>query len=232
MSRVSLDSPSDATVDLADGASGYVNVGVRVRPLELPGSIRGKRAANLGIDKAACEVRVGMKDGGGKAFRYAHIFDDETNEQVFEQVRRAIGPLPPHRTHAPSVNSSAGTRARPHAAPRPLPSPAQVGVPLVDAALAGYNGTLMAYGQTGSGKTYTIGEIDRMGGKNEGVAHRVVRHLYASLDADETIAQCEVHIQFVQVRPRGKTSASTWPDVRLERSAPSRHPASPRPCHL
>ncbi len=219
MSRVSLDSPSDATVDLADGASGYVNVGVRVRPLKLPGSVRGKRAANLDIDKAAREVRVGMKDGGGKAFRYAHIFDDETNEQVFEQVRRAIEPLPPHRTHAPPVHSAPAHVRTPRA--ELLPSAAQVGAPLVDAALAGYNGTLMAYGQTGSGKTYTIGEVDKIGGKAEGVAHRIVRHLYASLDADASIDQCEVHIQFVQARPRGNKSAS---------SGPSRHPASPRPC--
>ena len=75
----------------------------------------------------------------------------------------------------------------------------QVGVPLVDAALRGYNGTLMAYGQTGSGKTYTIGEIGRLGGKSEGVAHRILRHLYAQLDADDQIAQCEVGMQFVQV---------------------------------
>lgn len=33
---------------------------------------------------------------------------------------------------------------------------ADVAVPVIDACLAGYNGTIFAYGQTGSGKTYTI----------------------------------------------------------------------------
>lgn len=32
----------------------------------------------------------------------------------------------------------------------------QVGKPVVDTCIAGYNGTIFAYGQTGSGKTFTI----------------------------------------------------------------------------
>ena len=32
----------------------------------------------------------------------------------------------------------------------------EVGQPLVDAVVSGYNGTLMAYGQTGTGKTYSM----------------------------------------------------------------------------
>ena len=32
----------------------------------------------------------------------------------------------------------------------------QVGKPVVDAAIKGYNGSVFAYGQTGSGKTYTM----------------------------------------------------------------------------
>ena len=53
-----------------------------------------------------------------------------------------------------------------------------VGKPIVESVCIGYNGTLFAYGQTGSGKTYTIGEMKMLGTPHEGVAHRMVRHLY------------------------------------------------------
>lgn len=73
-----------------------------------------------------------------------------------------------------------------------------VGRPLVEAVCAGYNGTLFTYGQTGSGKTYTIGETDKVGTAHEGVAHRMVRELYAEL-AQMHCKQYKVHVQFVQV---------------------------------
>ena len=57
-------------------------------------------------------------------------------------------------------------------------------MPLVRSVLSGFNATLFAYGQTGSGKTYTIGEIAKLGTEHEGVAHRVVRALYAPPPAE------------------------------------------------
>ena len=54
-----------------------------------------------------------------------------------------------------------------------------VGKPLVESVCEGYNGTLLAYGQTGSGKTFTIGELTKIGTESEGVAHRMIRELFA-----------------------------------------------------
>eukprot|EP00759_Apiculatamorpha_spiralis_P047403 PhF_6_TR43117/c0_g1_i2/m.65922 len=49
-----------------------------------------------------------------------------------------------------------------------------VGRPLVEAALQGYNGTVLAYGQTGSGKTHTMmgpegGAADLLASPNNGL---------------------------------------------------------------
>jgi len=47
---------------------------------------------------------------------------------------------------------------------------------VVDATLAGYNGTVLAYGQTGSGKTHTLfGSIEDQ--KHAGIVPRAVQHL-------------------------------------------------------
>jgi hypothetical protein len=73
-----------------------------------------------------------------------------------------------------------------------------VGRPLVESVCAGYNSTLFAYGQTGSGKTYTIGEIAQLGTPHEGVAHRMVRALYAELMGMHC-KKFKVSVQFVQI---------------------------------
>ena len=73
-----------------------------------------------------------------------------------------------------------------------------VGRPLVGAALLGYNGTLIAYGQTGSGKTYTIGEASSLGTAHEGVAHRMVRDLFAEM-RDDFQHRYEVSMTAVQI---------------------------------
>ena len=73
-----------------------------------------------------------------------------------------------------------------------------VGRPLVQQSMRGYNGTLLAYGQTGSGKTYSIGEASRIGTEHEGVAHRMVRALYAAIAADGAHTY-DVLVQYCQV---------------------------------
>lgn len=72
------------------------------------------------------------------------------------------------------------------------------GTPLIEQVVQGYNGSLFAYGQTGSGKTYTIGEMGRVGTPHEGVAHRMVRELYAEL-ARMHCLRFKVSLQFVQI---------------------------------
>ena len=73
-----------------------------------------------------------------------------------------------------------------------------VGLPSVIAVSSGYNATLLTYGQTGSGKTFTMGEIENVSTANEGVAHRMVRALFAQIDADSS-AEYECAMQYVQI---------------------------------
>ncbi|KAL7700678.1 kinesin [Lotmaria passim] len=56
----------------------------------------------------------------------------------------------------------------------------EVGRPLVENALAGYNAAVMAYGQTGSGKTYTsFGPTGSIGTSQEGLIPRVCNMIFA-----------------------------------------------------
>ncbi|XP_023649332.1 kinesin-like protein KIF6 isoform X2 [Paramormyrops kingsleyae] len=57
--------------------------------------------------------------------------------------------------------------------------------PVVDSALAGYNGTIFAYGQTGSGKTFTItGGAKRY--SDRGVIPRTLSYLYQHFSRDSS----------------------------------------------
>lgn len=56
----------------------------------------------------------------------------------------------------------------------------ELGKPIVDSALSGFNGTIFAYGQTGSGKTWSM-----MGGDNgeyPGIVPRMVRDLFERIE--------------------------------------------------
>lgn len=62
-----------------------------------------------------------------------------------------------------------------------------VGREVMDAALAGYNGTIMCYGQTGAGKTYTItGATEAF--HNRGIVPRALSHLYHEIEARDDLA--------------------------------------------
>ena len=73
-----------------------------------------------------------------------------------------------------------------------------VGKPLVESVCEGYNGTLLAYGQTGSGKTFTIGELTKIGTESEGVAHRMIRELFARQHAG-AVRSFSVSVQYFQI---------------------------------
>eukprot|EP00750_Incisomonas_marina_P030434 INCI7502.3.p1 GENE.INCI7502.3~~INCI7502.3.p1 ORF type:complete len:1228 (-),score=276.85 INCI7502.3:63-3659(-) len=70
---------------------------------------------------------------------------------------------------------------------------ADVAVPVIDACLAGYNGTIFAYGQTGSGKTYTImgpspssqqsGITSSAPSCSDGLLPRIMHYVFEQLDA-------------------------------------------------
>jgi len=55
----------------------------------------------------------------------------------------------------------------------------QIGKPLVNACLQGYNCSMFAYGQTGSGKTFTIQGLDSETAK--GLLPRAFEHLFSEM---------------------------------------------------
>ena len=61
----------------------------------------------------------------------------------------------------------------------------EVGLPLVDSLLAGYNCTLFAYGQTGSGKTWTMeGELGNF--EKEGLTPRMVNEIFNKIETENS----------------------------------------------
>lgn len=59
----------------------------------------------------------------------------------------------------------------------------QVGLPIFQNILAGFNGTLFAYGQTGSGKSFSVMGPD----SNPGVIPRLTRSLFAAVEKDPRV---------------------------------------------
>lgn len=60
----------------------------------------------------------------------------------------------------------------------------ELGRPIVDSALSGFNGTIFAYGQTGSGKTWSMMGGDK--GEHPGIVPRMVRDLFERIEAKKT----------------------------------------------
>lgn len=61
-----------------------------------------------------------------------------------------------------------------------------VGVPILDKAFGGYNGTIFAYGQTGSGKTWSMqGAPDNE--ELQGIIPRMNRNLFDRISKEKTI---------------------------------------------
>eukprot|EP01084_Bolivina_argentea_P021592 40117_1 len=78
-----------------------------------------------------------------------------------------------------------------------------VGKPMVEACLEGYNTTIFAYGQTGSGKTYTMFGPEKLKSNNElGCVQRSISFLFAELSQRKdrkTVTESKVLIHFVQL---------------------------------
>ena len=80
-------------------------------------------------------------------------------------------------------------------------------LPVLRAALDGYNGTVFAFGQTGSGKTFTItGGTERYA--DRGLIPRAISALFAEAAArpGHTFT---VHISYLEVR-QWCSAASSW----------------------
>ena len=59
----------------------------------------------------------------------------------------------------------------------------EVGAPILDAVMQGYNGTVLAYGQTGTGKTHTLLNVGQ-GPADAGLVPRLVAALFVSIKCD------------------------------------------------
>jgi hypothetical protein len=57
-----------------------------------------------------------------------------------------------------------------------------LGRPLLEAALAGFNGTIFAYGQTGSGKTWSMLGDGNVGGPQAGIIPKLCGDLFDKLN--------------------------------------------------
>ena len=68
---------------------------------------------------------------------------------------------------------------------------AEIGVPVVQSAFAGFNTCVLAYGQTGTGKTYTMSGpgID---GPDAGLIPRICRDLFSRVESDGGASKIEV----------------------------------------
>ena len=68
----------------------------------------------------------------------------------------------------------------------------QVGKPLCEHSIAGYNTTIFAYGQTGAGKTYTMHGPDAAD-ESRGLVPRVMEHLFALQAREERCSSLRCH---------------------------------------
>ena len=78
-----------------------------------------------------------------------------------------------------------------------------VGRPMVEACLEGYNTTIFAYGQTGSGKTYTMFGPEKLKSNNElGCVQRSLSFLFNELNSRQEakqVSEFKVLLHFVQL---------------------------------
>lgn len=70
--------------------------------------------------------------------------------------------------------------------------------PILDNVLQGYNAAMFVYGQTGTGKTYTMGILDRINEKSEGLVPSALKYLFRNFDGYNQ-DQCELSMSFYQI---------------------------------
>ena len=70
--------------------------------------------------------------------------------------------------------------------------------PLIDNVLKGFNGAMFVYGQTGTGKTYTMGLLNKINEKSEGLVPSALRYLFKHFENCNR-NQWEVSMSFYQI---------------------------------
>ena len=95
-----------------------------------------------------------------------------------------------------------------------------MGVPIVNAALEGYNGTLFAYGQTGSGKTYTLMGTAEEPGMTILAVHDVFKRIEESVDTEFLVRVSYIELYQEEIRDLFNPDAGTLKIVDNPMSGP------------
>ena len=75
----------------------------------------------------------------------------------------------------------------------------EVGAPLIESVLEGYNGTILAYGQTGAGKTFTMEGNRDNDGRQRGIIPRAVDLLFERAAAAPEAIEFAIKVSFVEI---------------------------------
>lgn len=75
----------------------------------------------------------------------------------------------------------------------------EIGKPLVESVLEGFNSTLFVYGQTSSGKTHTMQGPDINDDKLKGIIPRVIHQLYANIENSLVTFQWLVKVSIFEI---------------------------------
>lgn len=72
-------------------------------------------------------------------------------------------------------------------------------MPLVEHILNGFNGTYFVYGQTGTGKTYTMGVLNQIDSRTQGVIPSALEFIFHFLQSNRQLVSYSVHLSFYQI---------------------------------
>ena len=75
----------------------------------------------------------------------------------------------------------------------------EVGAPIIEGILKGFNGTIFAYGQTGSGKTHTMEGPDHNDPVMKGMIPRMFERLFQLIDSADESVEFMVKVSFLEI---------------------------------
>lgn len=94
----------------------------------------------------------------------------------------------------------------------------QVGYPVLNNIIEGYNGTIMAYGQTSSGKTHTMQGYDLNDKENKGIMPRIV-HSFLSRQTNFSMLSTNLLIPF-SLNSKSQSSKYIWKKSEISQMSP------------
>lgn len=75
----------------------------------------------------------------------------------------------------------------------------EVGAPVIEGILNGFNGTIFAYGQTGSGKTYTMEGPDHHDSVMKGLIPRMFERLFELIESADECVEFTVKVSYLEI---------------------------------